>query len=97
MGITGRIGSLEAYLSVRVHGFMALRTSMATWTTVSIRITDTTARCPPVAPSHSIISKRMRLATAAATPSQRQITTAAENTRCLGTVVVVAAVSTARA
>src|ERR1700733_3366392 len=68
---------------------MALRVSMATWITPSIRIMDTRARCPDVVRRHLIISRGMRPVTAAATWSQNQVTVGPKNTRCLGTVAVV--------
>jgi hypothetical protein len=89
MGTTGRIGLLAAYLSVWDRDSTALRVSMATWITASTRIMDTTARCPDVVRSNSIISRRMRLVTVAATWSQHQATMAAENAGCLGSAVVV--------
>src|SRR5580700_4109107 len=61
---------------------------MATLITASIRIVDTRARCPHVVRRHSIISRRMRPGTVAATWSQHQATAGAENTRCPGSAVV---------
>src|SRR5271163_3955904 len=89
-GTTDPIGLLAAYLSVQDHGSTAVRVSMATWITASIRIMDTTALCPHVVRGNSIISRRMRPVTAAVMRSQRRTTRVPENTRCLGSVVAAA-------
>jgi hypothetical protein len=89
MGTTDRIGLSTEYFSVQDRGSTALRVFMATWITASIRIMDTRARYPDVVRRHSIISRRMRPVTVAATWSQHQATLVAENARCLGTAVVV--------
>ena len=91
MGTMGRIGLLMAYLSASDRGSTALGVFMATWITALIRIMGIGARCPRVVRRHSIISRRMRPATVAATWSKHQATLVAENTRCLGTAVVDAA------
>src|SRR5580704_7838414 len=79
---TGRIGSLAAYLSVQDRGSTAVRVSMATSITVSIRTMVTMALCPDVVHTHSIISRRMRPVTAVAMWLQHRATMAPENTRC---------------
>ena len=89
MVTTGRIGLWTAYLSAWDRGSTALRVFMATWITASIHIMDTKARYLDEMRRRSIISKRMRLGTVAATWSKHQATLAAENTRSLGTAVVV--------
>ena len=89
MVTTGRIGLWTAYLSAWDRGSTALRVFMATWITASIHITDTKARYRDVARRHSIISRRMRPATAAVTWSKPPATLVPQNTRCLDSAVVV--------